>query len=50
MMFKGNLGIGKMMVVWLIGKLFFEMNVLLKGYLIEVEWVDLVGEYIGYIV
>lgn len=50
MMFKGNLGIGKMMVVCLLGKLFLNMNILFKGYLIEVEWVDLVGEYIGYIV
>lgn len=50
MLFKGNLGIGKIIVVRMIGKLLFEMNILLKGYLVEVECVDFVGEYIGYIV
>src|SRR5699024_5379904 len=47
MMFKGNPGTGKTTFARLIGKLFYKMNVLPKGHLIEAERADLVGEYIG---
>ena len=48
MMYKGNPGTGKTTVARLVGKLFFQMNVLSKGHLIEAERADLVGEYIGH--
>ncbi|ASS91479.1 stage V sporulation protein K [Aeribacillus composti] len=48
MLFKGNPGTGKTTIARLIGKLFFQMNVLSKGHLIEAERADLVGEYIGH--
>lgn len=48
MLFKGNPGTGKTTVARLLGKLFYEMNVLSKGHLIEAERGDLVGEYIGH--
>jgi len=48
MMFKGNPGTGKTTIARLIGKLFYQMNVLSKGHLIEAERADLVGEYIGH--
>src|SRR5690606_41784621 len=47
-MFKGNPGTGKTTFARLIGKLFYKMNVLSKGHLIEAERADLVGEYIGH--
>ncbi|MDQ0161818.1 stage V sporulation protein K [Bacillus alveayuensis] len=48
MMFKGNPGTGKTTIARLIAKLFYQMNVLSKGHLIEAERADLVGEYIGH--
>lgn len=48
MLFKGNPGTGKTSVARLLSKLFYEMNVLSKGHLIEAERADLVGEYIGH--
>lgn len=48
MIFKGNPGTGKTTIARLLGKLFFEMNVLSKGHFIEAERADLVGEYIGH--
>ncbi|HET7521829.1 MAG TPA: stage V sporulation protein K [Bacillales bacterium] len=48
MLFKGNPGTGKTTVARLLAKLFYEMNVLSKGHLVEAERGDLVGEYIGH--
>ena len=48
MLFKGNPGTGKTTIARLLAQLFYEMDVLSKGHLIEVERADLVGEYIGH--
>lgn len=47
MMFVGNPGTGKTTVARLVGEIYFEMNLLKRGHLVQAQASDLVGEVVG---
>lgn len=47
MMFVGNPGTGKTTVARLVGEIYFEMNLLKRGHLVQAQASDLVGDVVG---